>query len=301
MSIEQLKYIVAVAKYKSFSIAAEKLFLSQSAISQSIIRLENELNVQLFDRTTTIINPTKHGDILINQANKILSELDYFKNLRIQLTKKNPDSIKIGVLRGIYLPFISSLIANAKKKEIELIYIEEDSLKLAKMLENNELDLAILALYPESLEYLQHTNYINSVPIDLYIFMSIHSKFSDEKLIHPHQLQGETLVLYDGPFTNWFTDKLQKQNGPLNILFESKNIELIRDATKNNHALALDTGAELIHNLPLDSKDIIAVPFEHHTIPKYHLGVAYVKQFNQKYLEDVANSLDKSIKTIFQK
>lgn len=299
MSIEQLKYIVAVAKYKSFSIAAEKLFLSQSAISQSIIRLENELNVQLFDRTTTIINPTKHGDILINQANKILSELDYFKNLRIQLTKKNPDSIKIGVLKGVYLPFISNLIAKAKKNDTELIYVEEDSLKLAKMLENNELDLAILALYPESLQYLQHTHYINSVPIDLYIYMSTQSKLSEELIIHPHQLKGETLVLYDGPFTNWFADKLQKQYGPLNVLFESKNIELIRESIRNNFALSLDTGAELVHNAPLENKEIIAVPFEHHTIPKYHLGVAYAKQFNQKYLEDVAKALDDSIKTIF--
>lgn len=299
MSIEQLKYIVAVAKYQSFSIAAEKLFLSQSAISQSIIRLENELNVQLFDRTTTTINPTKHGDILINQANKILSELDYFENLRIQLTKKNPASIKIGVLKGVYLPFISSLITKAKLNDIELIYIEEDSIKLAKMLENNELDLAILALYPESLQYLQHTNYINSLPIDFYIYMSSLSKFNKEKVIHPHQLQGETLILYDGPFTNWFIGKLQKQYGPLNILFESNNIELIREAIKNNYALSLETGAELIHNTQLESNEIIAVPFEHHTIPKYHLGVAYIKQFNQNYLEDVAKSLDKSIKDIF--
>lgn len=299
MSIEQLKYIVAVAKYQSFSIAAEKLFLSQSAISQSIIRLENELNVQLFDRTTTTINPTKHGDILINQANKILSELDYFENLRIQLTKKNPASLKIGVLKGIYLPFISSLITKAKLNDIELIYIEDDSIKLAKMLQNNELDLAILALYPESLQYLQHTNYINSLPIDFYIYMSSLSKFSQEKVIQPHQLQGETLILYDGPFTNWFIGKLQKQYGPLNILFESKNIELIREATKNNYALSLETGAELIHNTKLENHEIIAVPFEHHTIPKYHLGIAYIKQFNQNYLEDVANSLDKSIKNIF--
>lgn len=299
MSLEQLKYIVAVANYKSFSSAAEQLFISQSAISQSIIRLENELNIQLFDRKTTTILPTKEGQVLINQANKILVELEHFESIRTHFTAKKNEQYKIGVLKGIYLPFISKLISKKNSKAFELVYIEEDSLQLAKMIDNNELDVAILALYPETLPYLQHSEYINSVTIDLYIYMSAKSEYANYSSIQPNDFQDEKLVLYDGPFLNWFTTLLQKQYGPLNILFQSKNLELLRESIRTNQALSINTAGELIHNPQLKKKQMIAIPFEHRTIPKYHFGIAYSKRSSSPQFEHFLHNLNTELKKLF--
>lgn len=299
MSFEQLKYIVAVAKYNSFSIAAEKLFLSQSAISQSIIRLEHELNTQLFDRKTAIIFPTDDGQILINQAHKIIVELEYFEKLQKQLTTKKQSQFKLGVLKGVYLPFIAKLMLQSKTSTIDFVYIEADSLELVHMLENNEIDIAILALYPETLEDLQQLEYINSVQIELYIFMSSKSSFKSLDVLIPDDLREEKLVLYDGPFIKWFTALLQKQYGPLDIVFESKNIELLRESIRSNNVLSINTAAEKIHNPQLHKKQLIAIPFEHRTIPKYHLGIAYSKQPNSTHLEELAYCLNDSLQKLF--
>lgn len=299
MSIEQLKYIVSVAKYRSFSLAAENLYISQSAISQAIIRLENELGIQLFDRSKTTILPTKDGEVLINQANKILSELEYFEMLRYQSLKKNKQLIRIGVLKGIYLPFIAELIKKSKDSKWEIIYQEGDSIELAKMLEKKQLDVAILALYPENLHYLNNTNYIHSIPIDLYLFMSKDSALHTKTQITPNQLQNVTLVNYAGPFTKWLLQQIQKKYGPLNILYETKNIDLLRQSVRNNDAVSIETGADLLHNHLLDNEEIVAVPFHHNATPKLYLGVAYLKQDDYSLGQELANKIDKLLKQEF--
>ncbi|MBQ0141090.1 MAG: LysR family transcriptional regulator [Kurthia sp.] len=299
MSIEQLKYIVSVAKYRSFSLAAENLFISQSAISQAIIRLENELNIQLFDRSKTTILPTKDGEVLINQANKILSELEYFEMLRFQTLKKNKQLIRIGVLKGIYLPFIAELIKKSKDSNWEIIYEEADSIELAKMLEKKQLDVAILALYPESLHYLQNTNYVHSTPIDLYLFMSKLSPLHTQEQITPSQLHNVTLANYAGPFTKWLLQQIQKKYGPLNILYETKNIDLLRQSIRNNDAVSIETGADLLHNHLIDNEEIVAIPFHHDATPKFHLGVAYLKQDENSLSQELASKIDQLLKQEF--
>lgn len=300
MSIEQLKYIVSVAKYRSFSLAAEHLFISQSAISQSIIRLENELNIQLFDRSKTTILPTKDGEILINQATKILYELEYFELLRDQSLKKNKQLIRIGVLKGIYLPFIAELIKNTKAYEWELVYLEADSIELAKLLEKKQLDVAILALYPETLSYLHNTSYMHSIIIDLYLFVSKLSPLHIKKSITADELHDETLINYDGPFTKWLLQQIQKKHGPLNILYETKSIELLRQSVRNNDALSIETGADILHNESINNKDIFAIPFENETMPKQYLGVAYLKQTGYSLAQELANKIDQQLKKEFK-
>lgn len=75
MNIEQLKYVVEVAKMKSFSKAASNLFITQSALSQSIARLETQLNIELFKRTRTGAIPTTIGKTIIQKATEALSKM----------------------------------------------------------------------------------------------------------------------------------------------------------------------------------------------------------------------------------
>lgn len=74
ITIEQLKYFLAVEKYKNFSVASYELCISQSSLSKQIKALENELDTILFDRTTRNITLTDTGkDFLIYAKNSIKS------------------------------------------------------------------------------------------------------------------------------------------------------------------------------------------------------------------------------------
>ncbi len=74
MKTAWLKCFLAIEKYRSFSEAAESLFLSQSALSKQLKALEDELNVQLFDRSTHTIHLTQAGEKIISPAQRIIAE-----------------------------------------------------------------------------------------------------------------------------------------------------------------------------------------------------------------------------------
>lgn len=73
MDLKQLEYVIAIAEHNSISKAAESLFISQSGLNQQLIKLEKELNTQLFYRTTHHLEPTQAGKIYVKNAREILA------------------------------------------------------------------------------------------------------------------------------------------------------------------------------------------------------------------------------------
>lgn len=98
MKIEQLEYITEVAKSGSLSLAARKLYITQSAISQSITSLEAELGVKIFRRSRIGTTPTDTGKKIIKKALETLEKLDELKmetDLNLNLVDGN---LRIGTI-----------------------------------------------------------------------------------------------------------------------------------------------------------------------------------------------------------
>ena len=72
MTLSELKFIIAVAKEKNFRRAADKCFVSQPALSLAVKKLEEELNVKIFERSRTEVKVTSVGQKIINQAIVVL-------------------------------------------------------------------------------------------------------------------------------------------------------------------------------------------------------------------------------------
>lgn len=76
MTLQQLKYIVAVDRHRSFSKAAEACGVTQPTLSGMIVKLEEELDVRIFDRTNKLVAPTATGERIIRQAERALLEAE---------------------------------------------------------------------------------------------------------------------------------------------------------------------------------------------------------------------------------
>ena len=76
MESEQLRIFAAVAKYKSFSEAARKLYISHSTTSRAVSALEKELGVKLFERNNHIVALTPAGQVMLEEAEKLLRAMD---------------------------------------------------------------------------------------------------------------------------------------------------------------------------------------------------------------------------------
>lgn len=72
MTFRQLEYLEAIALERSISRAAEKLFVSQSALSQQVIAMENEYQIQIFDRAKTPLELTADGQLYLHTAQELL-------------------------------------------------------------------------------------------------------------------------------------------------------------------------------------------------------------------------------------
>ena len=146
MNFQQLSTFCTVVSEGSMTAAAEKLFLTQPAVSQQIRNLEEEINCELLVRGVRKVKPTLQGQLLYDYARKIL-QLNHQAEVALQaMSTELIGSIRLGTLNslGLYLlsPIIGLFLKHNSKLNFKLNYGSTPS--LMEELHNDEIDLAIL-------------------------------------------------------------------------------------------------------------------------------------------------------------
>ncbi|MGQ2984077.1 LysR substrate-binding domain-containing protein [Flavobacterium sp.] len=147
MTITQLYYVLAVAEHKNFTLAAEKCFVTQPTLSMQIQKLEEELDVQIFDRGKKPIQLTEVGQKIVSQAKNIVSESGRIKDIVDQQKGYIGGEFKIGIIPTVMptlLPMFMSNFIN-KYPKVNLIVEERTTEEIIRMLKNGQLDAAIAA------------------------------------------------------------------------------------------------------------------------------------------------------------
>lgn len=148
MNIRDLKYLIATVEAEHFGQAAKQCCVSQPTLSMQLKKLEDELGVQLFERTNKSVMTTHIGKTLAEQARKILSEVNTLK--QIAKNSKNPFSgeFHLGIIPTIGPYLLPKLFTVLKKKlpEIDLIVIENKTENILAELRAGILDAVIVAL-----------------------------------------------------------------------------------------------------------------------------------------------------------
>lgn len=148
MTLTELKYIVALAREKHFGRAADACFVSQPTLSVAIKKLEEELNIPLFERGSNEVSLTAVGERIVVQAQKVLEEASAIKTIALQGMDPLAGPLRVGVIYTIgpyLLPgLVSSMIV--KTPSMPLILQENFTVRLLELLKQGEIDVAILAL-----------------------------------------------------------------------------------------------------------------------------------------------------------
>lgn len=108
MTIQQLEYILAIEEHGSFSRAAEAKFISQPALSMMVQKLEDELDLKIFDRNKKPILPTADGQPILDQARIILREIGKLHEIRREQREVLKGELRIGIIPTLapyLLPF----------------------------------------------------------------------------------------------------------------------------------------------------------------------------------------------------
>ncbi len=148
MNTRQLHYAIALYESLNFSQTAEKLGISQPALSKQILSLENDLGVKLFDRTTNPMSVTAAGEHFFKEAQKLLYKEEQLIRSMEDFKSGNRGALNIGVspFRCLYL--IPPLAEKIKQKypNVEIILHEEGSDRLRKDAADGKYDFAIVNL-----------------------------------------------------------------------------------------------------------------------------------------------------------
>lgn len=279
MRIEQLEYIVSVAETQSFSKTAQILHISQSAISQSVLKLEEELGVKIFVRSPSGVKPTVEGIILIEDASNVLMKLKKLQENARLFSKSGQNELNIGLVTGLHLPFLPKILAQIKKEyPYQLITFQElSSIEIIKKIINKELDIGIVVVYENTINYQDAIVFHNFHEIKFFVFVEKHSPLATFSSITPHDLLEQTFVMYNGEYMNWFFDRFNIEYGPFETLFTSSNNETIRETVRKGLAITIETEAELLNNPYIKNGELIAIPLLENIQDKSFLGLARAK------------------------
>jgi DNA-binding transcriptional LysR family regulator len=153
MELRHLRTIVAVAHHRSLTKAGEELYLSQSAVSQQIRRLEEELGIEVFRRTSRSVELTAEGRVILGYAERVLAEVDDLHSELEEISGVLSGQLRIG---GVYPtgPYdLFGLLADFRAAHpgvaIHMVEATQDDVLAA--LRADELDCAFAALDPDTL------------------------------------------------------------------------------------------------------------------------------------------------------
>lgn len=206
LNLKDLEYVKAIAHHKHFRKAADACFVSQPTLSGQVKKLEQELNVVLFDRSTKQVTLTAQGERLLTQINVILEQTEILKELAATSNGPLQGKLRIGIIPTIAPYLLSALLTSMKAafSESHFSFIEMQTATMLEALDNGELDFAILADVPELKNY--HT--VNVYKEDFMVAVSTDNPLSNRKKVALSDLQScSLLMLSDG---HCFKDQAQK-------------------------------------------------------------------------------------------
>ena len=147
MTLTELKYIVAVAREKHFGKAAEACFVSQPTLSVAVKKLEDELELKLFERSSGEVTVTPLGEEIVRQAQSVLEQAAEIK----EIAKRGKDPLggplKLGVIYTIGPYLLPDLVRQniERTPQMPLMLQESCTVRLLEMLRTGEIEAAILA------------------------------------------------------------------------------------------------------------------------------------------------------------
>lgn len=195
MTLQQMEYIIAVDKYRHFGKAAEYCQVTQPTLSAMVQKLEEELDVKIFDRTKQPVVPTAAGKQVIDQARNVMKQVGMIKDIVKEEKQSLSGTFKIGILPTLapyVLPRVFPLLLQ-KYPLLDLRIAEMKTEDIKGALKEGTIDAAILAELPGMEGYIKETLFYE--PYKVYI--SRDSELFHNEVIRTSDLADEQLWLLD--------------------------------------------------------------------------------------------------------
>ena len=148
MELRQLRYVVAVADHLHFTRAAAELHVAQPALSQQVRRLERELGLELFTRTSRTVALTDAGEAVVARARRVLGEIDAIEEDLDAMRGILRGRVELGSMQSLGPFDLPRVLADfhARHAGVDVVLREETTQRMLAMLRADQLDLAVATI-----------------------------------------------------------------------------------------------------------------------------------------------------------
>ncbi|MBU2703728.1 LysR family hydrogen peroxide-inducible transcriptional activator [Sporomusaceae bacterium BoRhaA] len=230
MELHQLEYILAVVKYHHFSHAAAEICISQSTLSQQIGKLEEELGIRLFKRTTRTVSLTPAGKEFIAYAANILTEITLAKRAMQEFISVERGQLVIGAIPIIGFLGLTSVIASFQRAypNLHLEIREDASDQLLEALQTSEIDVALLTP-PSNYEQYDDIHFYPLINDDLVLIVNQGHPLSKKRMVELVELKNENHICMKATYgmLRVNLEACHRAGFNPNIVYQSSQVETI--------------------------------------------------------------------------
>lgn len=239
MDIRHLTYFIEVAKYKSFTKASEVLHLSQSTLSKVVKSLEDELNIELIDRSARQIELTEAGEIVLAEGEMILESLNDLSSNLYDLMNLKKGKIKIGIPPIIGFLFFPKIIKgfNTLYPDIKINLFEDGATMVKQAVRNGALDLGVVILPVDEEEF----DVVPFVDEELSLFVHHSHPLAQKEEVEIKDLQNESFILFKKGFAlhDLIIQECQQAGFRPEIAYESSEWDFISELIGENLGVSI--------------------------------------------------------------
>ncbi len=260
MTLTELKYVVAVARERHFGMAAQACFVSQPTLSVAIKKLEDELELKIFERNANEVTVTPLGEEIVRQAQSVLEQASAIRDIAKRGKDPLAGPLRLGVIYTIGPYLLPDLVGQMIRHtpQMPLMLQENFTVKLLEMLRTGEIDCAILA------EPFPDTGLATAQLYDEPFFAAVPMShaLAKQSTVSTEQLRQETMLLLGTG--HCFRDhvlevcpefaRFSSNNTGIAKSFEGSSLETIR------HMVAAGIGVTLVPRLSIPKESLAAKP-----------------------------------------
>lgn len=300
ISISQINYVLALEKTGSFSKAAEKCFVTQSTLSTMIRKLEDQMDLKLFDRSSKPISLTQEGKDVIAQFRVIFHEFENLKELVQETRQEFYGTLKIGIIPTL-APFLLPLFLTPMVHKHPTINFSVDEIttnEIVKKIKLRELDIGILSLPLDDKELIQ-----KSLFFEEFLVYDANGPANVNKKYKIEDINVNRLWLLEE--SHCLTSQIEKichlrkkGKASQNLLFNSGSILSLLELVKINN------GITLIPRLATRRKNLLDERFIYqmsNPVPVREVGLITHPNFAKKrFLKMLENEISEGVKPVLK-
>lgn len=297
MNFTQLRCFIKAVDNSSFTIAAERLNFSQSAVSKNIKDLENTIGVTLINRAHHRISLTNAGKYFYRVARNVVDDMDYTVAY-LQSKKNDPETLlRIGVcdtpLEQKILPiFLRRLRESGSNLNVQFVFVLNNS--IGELL-NHHVDLCAIAR--DDVDVVDDVQFEPLIQGKVVAACPKGSPLAQKDLIKPTDLEGQDIFLLDP--NSSLNVQMNFQSSLINNV-GMDHVKFVQDFLAMDIYVKGGWGYGILPNFIADyqSEGIVYVPVDYHRISPY--GIAYMASFtNKSVINEVVGTLKMAVKEYF--